>query len=75
MPRIVIMGVSGCGKTTVGTTLADKIGGQFQEILIMIINQILRAKKNYLREQFWAEHKRQNLSLKRALFEWYIFFN
>eukprot|EP00088_Acartia_fossae_P017070 TRINITY_DN19659_c0_g1_i1.p1 TRINITY_DN19659_c0_g1~~TRINITY_DN19659_c0_g1_i1.p1 ORF type:complete len:165 (+),score=21.29 TRINITY_DN19659_c0_g1_i1:1-495(+) len=31
MPRIVIMGVSGCGKTTVGTTLADKIGGQFQD--------------------------------------------
>ena len=27
--RIVVMGVSGCGKTTLGAALADRIGAAF----------------------------------------------
>ena len=30
-PVLVVMGVSGCGKTTVGTTLATRLGWDYQE--------------------------------------------
>ena len=30
-PLLVVMGVSGCGKTTVGTTLAKRLGWNYQE--------------------------------------------
>lgn len=30
-PVLVVMGVSGCGKTTVGTTLAERLGWSYQE--------------------------------------------